>query len=74
MWTMYCSTVRVICFWCEDGLGMCDFMQNDLAVTVFLLLVVLLSIDGGVGLAVLDWLHIFYGLGWWMVLECVIFS
>ena len=35
---MYCSVVRVISFWCEEGLGMHDFVLDGLVMTVIPLL------------------------------------
>ena len=62
MWTMYCFVVRDIGFRCEEGLGIHSFVLNGLAMTVFLLQVVLLSIDDSLEWLLLGWLDIFYWL------------
>ena len=52
MWAMYCSIVRVMCFSCEEGLGMHDLMVDVLVMAVFVLVVILFSTDNGQGMAV----------------------
>ena len=45
-----CSIVRVMCFWCEEGLGMYDFRVYGLVMTGFVLVAVL-SANEGLGMA-----------------------
>ena len=54
MLAKYCSIVRVMCFWCEEGLGMDDFRVECLVMTGSVSAVVLLSLDDGLGMAVFE--------------------
>ena len=47
IYAKYYSNVRVMCFWCEEGLEMCDFRVDGLIMIGFVLVAVLLIADDG---------------------------
>ena len=51
---MYCTIVWEMYFWCKNGLGMHDFRVNGLVMILYVLAVILLSIDDGLGMAVFE--------------------
>ena len=50
-----------MCFWCKEGLGVCDFRIDGLIMIELVLVVVMLSTDADDGLigVLLNWLCLF---------------